>query len=93
MSVAQSPQQRPPAPGAGARKVLLIVGASMVFIVLNATGVNVALPAIGGDLGVEPGLLGWIMTAYLLVYGVAIPLFGRIAADRQAGGPAGRGDC
>jgi len=59
--------------------VLLIVSASMVFVVLNATGVNVALPAIGGDLGLDPGLLGWLLTIYLLVYGIAIPLFGSFA--------------
>ena len=63
----------------GSRNVLLIVSAAMIFVVLNATGLNVALPTIGEDLGLEPGLLGWILTIYLLVYGVAIPLFGSFA--------------
>jgi MFS family permease len=63
----------------GSRNVLMIVGASMMLVVLNATGLNVALPTIGEDLGLAPGPLGWILTIYLLVYGVAIPLFGRLA--------------
>src|SRR4051812_9960057 len=61
------------------RNVLLIVSAAMALVVLNATGLNVALPAIGDALGLEPGPLGWVQTIYLLVYGVAIPLFGAFA--------------
>jgi MFS transporter, DHA2 family, metal-tetracycline-proton antiporter len=37
------------------------------------------LPTIGQDLQVEPALLGWVVTAYSLVYAVAIPFFGRLA--------------
>ena len=49
------------------------------FGVLNASAVAVVLPLMGADLGVEPSDLSWVMTAFLLVYGVAIPSFGRLA--------------
>jgi hypothetical protein len=67
------PERAVPRLDNAARNVLLIVGASMMLVVLNATGLNVALPKIGEDLGLAPGLLGWVLTTYLLVYGVAIP--------------------
>ena len=63
----------------GPSRMLLTVCAAMGFIMFDGTGVNVALPTIGRDLGVEPGRFGWVVTAYLLVYGVAIPLYGRRA--------------
>ena len=49
------------------------------FTVLNGSIVNVVLPVIGHELAVEPALLGWVVTAYSLVYAVAIPFFGRLA--------------
>ena len=60
--------------------VLAVICVAQFFGVLNASAVSVALPAIGKDLSVEPGVLGWLMTGFLLVYGVAIPFYGRLAA-------------
>jgi EmrB/QacA subfamily drug resistance transporter len=40
--------------------------------------VNIALPAIGRGLGVEPARLGWVITGYLLVFGVSVPFYGRL---------------
>ncbi len=51
----------------------------MLFSVLSGTMVNVALPLIGEDLAVEPARLGWLVTGYLLVFGVSIPFYGRLA--------------
>jgi DHA2 family metal-tetracycline-proton antiporter-like MFS transporter len=62
-----------------ARNVLLVACASVFFSVLNGSIVNVTLPMIGQDLGIEPGQVGWVMTAYILVYAVAIPVYGRLA--------------
>jgi EmrB/QacA subfamily drug resistance transporter len=59
--------------------VLAVVCFAQFFGVLNASAVTVALPAIGEDLSVEPGVVGWLMTGFLLVYGVAIPFYGRLA--------------
>ncbi len=52
---------------------LLVVCMVLFFNVLNGTMVNIALPAIGRDFGIEPARLGWIATGYLLVFGVAVP--------------------
>jgi len=59
--------------------VLAVICVAQFFGVVNASAVTVALPAIGEDLSVEPGVLGWLMTGFLLVYGVAIPFYGRLA--------------
>ena len=61
------------------RGVLLIVCLPLFFSILNASAVTVLLPEIGRDLAVGTGGLGWLMTSYLLVYGVVIPFYGRIA--------------
>ena len=68
----------------GGRGIVLAVCASVFISVLNASIVNVVLPTIGQDLGVEPGRLGWIVIAYLLVYAVAIPIYGRLADNYGA---------
>ncbi len=58
---------------------LLTVCAALFVSVLNGTMLNVSLPVIGEDLGVEPARLGWIVTGYLLVFGVSVPFYGRLA--------------
>lgn len=60
-------------------RVLAVVCAAVFLSVLNGSIVNVVLPVIGQELVVEPALLGWVVTAYSLVYAVAIPFFGRLA--------------
>lgn len=59
--------------------VLAVVCAATFFGVLNASAVNVVLPEIGAGLVVEPALLGWAISLFLLVYGIAIPFYGRLA--------------
>lgn len=59
--------------------MLAVVCAAIFLSVLNGSIVNVVLPSIGQDLAIEPALLGWVITAYSLVYAVAIPFFGRLA--------------
>lgn len=59
--------------------MLAVVCAAVFLSVLNGSIVNVVLPTIGQELVVEPALLGWVVTAYSLVYAVAIPFFGRLA--------------
>ena len=62
-----------------AKGLLAVICAATFFGVLNASAVNVVLPEIGTDYGAEPGLLGWVMSIFLLTYGVAIPFYGRLA--------------
>jgi EmrB/QacA subfamily drug resistance transporter len=58
--------------------VTTILGSSMAFI--DASAVNVALPAIQHDLGADAAATQWIVSAYLLMLG-ALVLIGGSAAD------------
>lgn len=62
-----------------AKGVLLVVCVALFFGVLNASAVAIVLPEIGGDLSIDPGRLSWLMTGFLLIYGIAIPIYGRLA--------------
>ena len=66
--------------------VLLIVCFALFFGVLNASAVGVVLPDIAEDLSVDTGQLSWLMTGFLLIYGIAIPFYGRLA-DRYGARP------
>ena len=58
---------------------LLVVCVALFFGVLNASAVGVALPLIASDLSIGPGKLTWLMTSFLLIYGVGIPVYGRLS--------------
>ncbi|MDX6381429.1 MAG: transporter, family, metal-tetracycline-proton antiporter [Rubrobacteraceae bacterium] len=61
-------------------RLLLTVLISAVFIsVLNSSMVNVVVPTIREQFGASEGQVGWVITGYLLVYAVGIPLYGRIS--------------
>ena len=74
-----SPLVRDAGTGGAARSVLLVVCAALFFGVLNASAVGVVLPQIADDLAIEAGWLSWLMTGFLLIYGIAIPFYGRLA--------------
>ena len=59
----------------------------MLMIVLDATVVNVALPAIQNDLGFTQSSLAWVVNAYLIAFGGLLLLAGRIG-EAAAGRPA-----
>jgi len=50
----------------------------MLMIVLDATVVNVALPAIQDDLGFSQSSLAWVVNAYLIAFGGLLLLAGRL---------------
>lgn len=56
--------------------VVLCVG--MLMIVLDATVVNVALPAIKAELGFSQASLAWVVNAYLIAFGGLLLLAGRL---------------
>jgi EmrB/QacA subfamily drug resistance transporter len=56
--------------------VVLCVG--MLMIILDATVVNVALPAIQKDLGFSQSNLAWVVNAYLISFGGLLLLAGRL---------------
>jgi EmrB/QacA subfamily drug resistance transporter len=68
-------------PGTGGRLTLFasILASSLAFV--DGSVVNVALPAIGADLGAEPSGLQWIVNAYLLPLS-ALLLLGGAAGDK-----------
>ncbi|CAN5638410.1 MFS transporter [soil metagenome] len=57
---------------------MLFVCATVFVVVLSGTMLPVALPAIGESLTLGPARLGWLITGFFLVNGVAIPFFGRL---------------
>ena len=57
---------------------LVVLCAGMLMIVLDATIVNVALPSIQSDLGFAPSSLAWVVNAYLIAFGGALLLAGRL---------------
>lgn len=60
--------------------VLLVVCSALFFGVINGSAVAVVLPEIGADLNIAEGDLSWVLSGFLLTYGVAIPFYGRLAS-------------
>jgi EmrB/QacA subfamily drug resistance transporter len=57
---------------------LAVLCAGTLMIVLDATIVNVALPAIKNDLGFSQSSLAWVVNAYLIAFGGVLLLAGRL---------------
>ncbi|RZS36473.1 EmrB/QacA subfamily drug resistance transporter [Herbihabitans rhizosphaerae] len=57
---------------------LIVLCVGMLMIVLDATVVNVALPAIQSDLGFTQSSLAWVVNAYLIAFGGLLLLAGRL---------------
>ena len=66
--------------------VLPVVCIALFFAVFEASAISVILPDIADDLSVDRGQLSWLMTGFLLIYGIAIPFYGRLA-DRFGARP------
>jgi EmrB/QacA subfamily drug resistance transporter len=56
-----------------------VIAVTVLMIVLDATIVNIALPAVAGDLDISTANQQWIVTAYTLTFGGLLLLGGRIA--------------
>ncbi|WP_435600977.1 MFS transporter [Streptomyces sp. C10-9-1] len=77
-------QVSPPDGEEGARSsrpglVLTVVCLCQLMVVLDVTVVNVALPAIGSELGFSASGLPWVVNAYALTFGGLLLLGGRLA--------------
>jgi len=69
----------PPAGDARRRQIaLLAVLLGQFMLVLDATVVNVALPAIQAGLGLSGARLSWVTNSYLIAFGGLLLLFGRL---------------
>ncbi len=68
------------------RLALVVLCGGMLMIVIDATVVNVALPAIQRGLGFSASGLAWVVNAYLIAFGGLLLLAGRLGdlASRRA---------
>ncbi|MEM7325299.1 MAG: MFS transporter [Actinomycetota bacterium] len=73
------PASEPQTGAEGHTGVLVIVCTALFFGVVNGSAVAVVLPEIGADLDIAEGNLSWVLSGFLLTYGVAIPFYGRLA--------------
>ncbi|MEU9159714.1 MFS transporter [Streptomyces sp. NPDC048424] len=62
-----------------ARLVLFVLCAAQFMVALDFSVLNVALPVLGEDLGLDRSALQWAVTAFALPSGGFLLLFGRIA--------------
>ncbi|MBN1091901.1 MFS transporter [Blastococcus sp. TML/M2B] len=56
-----------------------VIAMTVLLVILDATIVNIALPAVTDDLGISTASQQWIVTAYTLTFGGFLLLGGRIA--------------
>ncbi|WP_405177804.1 DHA2 family efflux MFS transporter permease subunit [Nocardia sp. NBC_01377] len=59
--------------------VLAVLGVAQLMVVLDATVVNIALPAAQMDLGFSDGDRQWVVTGYALAFGSLLLLGGRLS--------------
>jgi len=57
---------------------LLVIATAQLMLVLDDSIVNIALPSIQRELGVDPVHLPWIVNAYILAFGALLLLGGRV---------------
>ncbi|XOK62190.1 MFS transporter [Paenibacillus elgii] len=58
---------------------LVALAMAQFLVVLDASIVNIALPAIGSELHLGTNMLGWVITAYVLPFGGLLLLGGRLS--------------
>ncbi|MEU2349419.1 MFS transporter [Modestobacter sp. NPDC049651] len=58
---------------------LAVIAVTVLMVILDATIVNIALPAVSSDLDITAATQQWIVTAYTLTFGGFLLLGGRIA--------------
>ncbi|WP_443042660.1 MFS transporter [Streptomyces sp. NBC_00344] len=74
-----APHTAPERLSSRARLVLFVLCAAQFMVALDFSVLNVALPALGRDLGMSQAGLQWAVTAFALPSGGFLLLFGRIA--------------
>lgn len=66
--------------GPTSKKTVLLVATAASFLApFMGSSINIALPAIERDFGIDAVLLGWVATAYMLAAAMFLVPFGRIA--------------
>ena len=64
---------------ASARLFLPVLVSAVFVTVMTAMMVNVVMPAIREDFGASEAQVGWVVTGFMLVMAVGIPLYGRVS--------------
>jgi EmrB/QacA subfamily drug resistance transporter len=59
--------------------LVVLLAAAQFMLIVDVTVVQVSLPTIGADLGLDRQALTWVVTAYTLAFGGLMVLGGRIA--------------
>ncbi|MET9445664.1 MFS transporter [Streptomyces cinerochromogenes] len=75
----KAPGATAPSGDANRWKALVFIALAQLMVVLDATIVNIALPAAQQDLGISDGNKQWVITAYALAFGGLLLFGGRIA--------------
>ncbi|MBN2198655.1 MAG: MFS transporter [Candidatus Aminicenantes bacterium] len=68
-----------PPPAADRRLILLITTTSSFLTPFMGSALNIALPSIGAEFGLDAVALGWVATSYMLAAAVFLVPFGRLA--------------
>jgi MFS transporter, DHA2 family, metal-tetracycline-proton antiporter len=59
--------------------LLAVLMPALLATVIASDMVNLMLPAIGAEFGASEAELAWVVTGFLLVFAIGIPLYGRIS--------------
>ncbi len=59
--------------------LLLLLSMAQLMVILDISAVNVALPDLARDLGIDRSDIGWAITSYSLIFGSLLLLGGRAA--------------
>ena len=65
--------------GQAVHMIVALLCVAQFVVVLDATIVAIALPALQDDLGLSTTTLGWVITAYTLTFGCCLLAAGRVA--------------
>lgn len=81
MTSTATPPIAPPPTARSTRRwlALSILALAQFLVVLDASIVNIALPVLGTELGMDTTALAWVITAYVLAFGGLLLLGGRLA--------------
>jgi EmrB/QacA subfamily drug resistance transporter len=65
--------------GASPRSLLVLLAVAQLMVILDISAVNVALPDMAKDLGIDHADISWAITSYSLLFGSLLLLGGRAA--------------
>jgi EmrB/QacA subfamily drug resistance transporter len=72
------PERAAPSTASATLVPLLVIATAQLMLVLDDSIVNIALPSIQRELGIDPVHLPWVVNGYILAFGALLLLGGRI---------------